>query len=113
MTPVNPGGVGLWEVRFPGEDYINGSIRRDPTNTNMLILYVAAAKALIHFINKFPDERELLIQSTNQTLINQANGVWKIDAESLQAKILFSMQSIVSTRGLVVRWSKIEETKES
>lgn len=113
MTPVNPGGLGVWEVRFPGEDLINGSVRRDPANTNMLILYVAAAKALMHFIKKFPDEYELLIQSTNQTLINQALGVWKIDADSLQAKMLFSMQSIASARGLTVRWEFVSKSDES
>lgn len=116
MTPVNPGGTGVWEVRFPGEDFINGSVLRDPTNTNMLLLYVAAAKALVHFIKKFPDERELIIQSSNQTLINQALGVWKIDSNSVQAKILTSIQNIAAARGLKVCWefvSREDDTKKA
>lgn len=103
----------MWEVRFPGEDFINGSVLREPTNTNMLLLYVAAAKALVHFVKKFPEERELLIQSSNQTLINQALGVWKIDPNSVQAKILTSMQRIASTRGLKVCWEFVSREEDA
>lgn len=103
----------MWEVRFPGEDFINGSVLREPTNTNMLLLYVAAAKALVHFVKKFPEERELLIQSSNQTLINQALGVWKIDPNSVQSKILTSMQRIALTRGLKVGWEFVSREDDA